>query len=48
MVSVKGIDKIGLVLVTEKYIHLLEYPKQRFAAFKAWDTIRKSKYKPWK
>ena len=43
MINVKGIDKIGLALVTEKYIHLLEYPKQRFAAFKAWDTINKKR-----
>ena len=43
MTKMKGFTKIGLALVTENYVHLLEYPKMRFAAFKAWDTMRKQK-----
>lgn len=41
MIRMKGFTKIGLALVTEHYVHILEYPKMRFAAFKAWDTMRK-------
>jgi len=41
MTNMKGYTKIGLALVTKDYVHLLEYPKMRWAAYKAWKT-RKS------
>jgi len=43
MLKMKGFTKIGLALVAEDYVHLLEYPKMRFAAFKAWTSRRMRK-----
>lgn len=40
MLNMKGYTKIGVALVTKDYVHLLEYPKMRLAAFKAWRTRR--------
>jgi len=36
-------NNIGLALVTEEYVHLLEYPKRRLAAVRAWKTRRSKK-----
>ena len=41
MIRMRGFTKMGLALVTKDSVHLLEYPKSRVAAFKAWDTMKK-------
>ncbi len=46
MIEMRGFSKVGLALVTRNYVHLLEYPKMRFAAFKAIDTMRKKTGNP--
>jgi hypothetical protein len=43
MIAMKGYTKIGLALVTREYVHLLEYPKYRWAAYKAWKTRKSQK-----
>jgi len=41
MTKMKGFTKIGLALVTRDYVHLLEYAKMRFVAFKIWGNMKK-------
>ena len=38
MINEKGYHKVGLALVTENDVYLLEIKKTRIAAFKAWKT----------
>lgn len=40
MTSEKGYNRIGLALVTEDDVHLLQIRKARIAALKAWKTMR--------
>jgi 5'-3' exonuclease len=41
MLEEKGFDRIGLALVANDDVHLLEIRKQKIAALKAWKTRRK-------
>jgi hypothetical protein len=38
MLREKGFTKVGLAIVTEKDVHLLEYRKMSYAGFKASKT----------
>ena len=43
MVNEKGYNRIGLAIVTDDDVHLLQIKKTKIAALKAWATRRKGK-----
>ena len=43
MIGEKGYNRIGLAIVTEDDVHLLQIKKTKIAALKAWKTRRKGK-----
>jgi Holliday junction resolvase-like predicted endonuclease len=43
MIDEKGYNRIGLAIVTEDDVHLLQIKKTKIAVLKAWKTRRKDK-----